>query len=88
MGNPRNLLLKAGELLNQHKKLKDKVRRMEKEVKHLEKLQQRKESGSPNLPKAPGIEKTSMAVGEDAAAKNFVSLYSTMFHLQIQLPMF
>lgn len=29
--------MKAGELLGQHKKMKDKVKRLEKEVKHLEK---------------------------------------------------
>ena len=31
--------MKAGDLLSEHKKLKDKVRRLEKEVKHLEKYQ-------------------------------------------------
>ena len=34
---PRELLMKAGELLGEHKKMKDKVKRLEKEVKHLEK---------------------------------------------------
>lgn len=33
---PRELLMKAGELLGEHKKMKDKVKRLEKEVKHLE----------------------------------------------------
>lgn len=34
---PRELLMKAGELLGEHKKMKDKVKRLEREVKHLEK---------------------------------------------------
>lgn len=45
---PRELLMKAGELLGEHKKMKDKVKRLEKEVKHLEKHKNYHSSGDKN----------------------------------------
>ena len=48
---------------------------MEKEVKHLEKVQNRNEAGSPSISTACGQDKSNLSVTEDTAVKSLVSLY-------------